>query len=55
MKEVPFADTVGERGNITALTKVQNEHFPRIKLWIEEYFKKVTIKLPLVECNNDFS
>ena len=42
MTKTPFADTVGgssdDKGDITALTKVENKHFPHIKQWIDGYF-----------------
>ena len=49
--EVPFADTVGDRagdsGDITALTKAQNKYFPKIKRWMERYFKTMEVSVNL--------
>ena len=37
MKKKPFKDTTeGPDGEIEALTKEKNEHFPEIKKWISE-------------------
>lgn len=41
VREEPFADTVGysvqDKGDITALTKVENKYFPEIRHWIEGF------------------
>ena len=46
MSKLPFADTVGDiqnRGDITALTKVENEYFPDIKAWIEKFLNEMEV------------
>lgn len=33
----PFKSTTGDGGDTVALTKEENEHFPRIRDWITEF------------------
>ena len=40
MSEKPFKSTAGDGGDTVALTNVKNEHFPKIRDWIKEFFRK---------------
>ena len=50
MREKPFEATAGGKegeGETVALTREENVHFPRIRLWIEDF---LTESFPVSKC-----